>query len=91
LFFDIKNESSFIKKEDIPHIFDRFYKVKGASSYKIRGYGLGLSICKIIIENHNGKIAVQLDKQNKVVTFKVILPLFKAKTNTGKDVNHHQL
>ncbi len=87
LFFEIKNESSFIKKEDIPHIFDRFYKVKGASSYKIKSYGLGLSICKKIIENHNGKITVQLDKQNKVVIFKVTLPLFKAKTNTGKDIN----
>jgi len=91
LFFEIKNENSFIKKEDIPHIFDRFYKVKGASSYKIKGYGLGLSICKKIIENHKGKITVQLDKQNRVVTFKVTLPLFKAKTNTGKGTKHHQL
>ena len=87
LFFEIKNESSFIKKEDIPHIFDRFYKVKGASSCRIKGYGLGLSICKKIIENHKGKITLQLDKQNRVVTFKVTLPLFEAKTNTDKNIN----
>ncbi len=45
-----------IAAEDIPHIFERFYRNKNLS--RIKGSGIGLAVCKRIAELHNGKISV---------------------------------
>ena len=58
-----------ISKEDLPHIFDRFFRGDKARSHD--GYGLGLSIAKQIAENHNAKIKVE-SKLGAGTTFKVI-------------------
>ena len=48
-----------IKSEDIPFIFDKFYRGEKARSTDKGGSGLGLSICKYIVENHGGQIFVE--------------------------------
>lgn len=47
-----------IDKEDLPHIFERFYKGKNASQDSV---GIGLALAKTIIENDNGNINVETD------------------------------
>jgi len=50
-----------ISKEDLPHIFDRFYRVKGKATRHITGSGLGLSLVKEVVEAHQGYIDVRSD------------------------------
>ena len=62
-----------IQKEDIPRIFDRFYRVKSKETRQIIGTGLGLSIVKSIVDAHLGSISVQ-SEPGKGSTFTVLLP-----------------
>ncbi len=52
----IQDEGEGIEKEELKHIFERFYKAKGASE---ESFGIGLSLAKSIIERQNGYISVE--------------------------------
>jgi two-component system phosphate regulon sensor histidine kinase PhoR len=62
-----------IKGEDIPRIFDKFYRVKSSDTRQIVGTGLGLSIVKSIVDAHMGTISVE-STEGKGTTFSVLLP-----------------
>ena len=62
-----------ISWEDIPHIFDRFYRANKAGMTNNTGGGLGLSICQWIAKAHHGTITVESELQ-KGSAFTVILP-----------------
>ena len=62
-----------IKKEDLPRIFDKFYRVKTTETRQIVGTGLGLSIVKSIVDAHLGSISVESEEGNGT-TFTVLLP-----------------
>ncbi len=63
-----------IDAEHLPNLFDRFYRADDARSREAGGVGLGLAICKRIIEAHDGKIEVK-STPGKGACFRVILPL----------------
>ena len=62
-----------IKKADLDHIFDKFYRVKSMETRQIIGTGLGLSIVKSIVDAHFGSINVE-SKEGRGTTFTVLFP-----------------
>jgi signal transduction histidine kinase len=58
VYFTINNTGNGIKEDDIPQLFDRFYKVDESRQNTSQSYGLGLSILKAICDNNNTKITV---------------------------------
>ncbi len=63
-----------ITSEDLPRLFDRFYRGKQPEGMNLTGTGLGLSIVKEIVERHGGTIAVE-STPGAGSLFKVCLPL----------------
>jgi len=56
---EVKNTGVGIPEEDLDKLFDRFYRVDKARSGETKGAGLGLSICKEIVQVHGGKIEIK--------------------------------
>ena len=63
----VEDNGAGIDMEDIPYVFDRFYRAEKSRSMRIPGTGLGLSICKYIIEEHNGTIEIESHKNEGTV------------------------
>jgi heavy metal sensor kinase len=66
-----------IAKENLPHIFDRFYRVRNAQTNLVQGLGLGLSFVAWIVEVHGGKIDVT-STEGAGTRFTVLLPMADA-------------
>ena len=64
-----------IPDEDLPHVFDRFYRVDKMRSREVGGTGLGLSIVKDTIENRGGTITAGHGPEGVGTVFTVTLPL----------------
>jgi signal transduction histidine kinase len=58
VYLEVKDTGVGIPAENLPHIFDRFYRVRNAQTNKIQGLGLGLSFVAWIVDAHGGKIDV---------------------------------
>lgn len=69
----IQDTGGGIPAEDVPHLFEKFYRVDNSSTRTIGGTGLGLFICRKIIELYNGRIWVE-STLNKGSTFYINIP-----------------
>ncbi len=69
----MKDSGSGIPEEDLPFVFERFYKADKARTRGRSGTGLGLAIAKNIIEAHKGHITVQ-SKTGHGTTFSIFIP-----------------
>jgi two-component system sensor histidine kinase ResE len=70
---EVKDSGSGIPEEDLPFVFERFYKADKARTRGRSGTGLGLAIAKNIIDAHRGQISVQ-SKLGQGTTFSFFLP-----------------
>ena len=71
ILIQFKNHGIGISKQDIPHIFERFYRASNAG--EISGTGLGLSIAKAIVQLHQGEIYIE-SELGKSTIFSIFLP-----------------
>ncbi len=75
--FYIKDTGSGIPSEDIPHLFQKFYRVDNSSTRTIGGTGLGLFICRKIVELYKGRIWVESQAGHGTIFF-INLPRLSA-------------
>lgn len=69
----VEDTGSGIPAEDIPHLFNKFYRIDNSATRTVGGTGLGLFICRKILELYNGRIWVE-SVLGKGSTFYVNLP-----------------
>lgn len=74
LLFVVEDNGEGIRSEDLDKIFDKFYKGNSRQFRKYGGSGLGLTICRGIVEEHGGRIWVNSDRKNGA-SFKFTIPL----------------
>ena len=72
----VYNEGEGIPTEDLPHVFDRFYKSDKSRGLDKSGVGLGLYICKTIMDNLGETISVE-SEQGKYCEFMITLSKYK--------------
>jgi signal transduction histidine kinase len=72
--FDVKDFGSGIPEELIENLTQPFYRIKTRNSPRKNGFGLGLTICKKIVEAHGGSLRIKNNK-NEGSTFSIAFPL----------------
>ncbi|MFQ3609934.1 MAG: ATP-binding protein [Fimbriimonadales bacterium] len=72
-----------IPSEDLPRIFERFYRVDKTRSRETGGTGLGLAIVKHIVESHGGQVEVE-SEYRVGSTFRIVLPLYPTQANASE-------
>lgn len=82
--FVISNLGEGINANDLPHIFDRFYRADNARTGNEKtSFGLGLSLAKTIVSLHHGELSAT-SAPHKKTTFTVLLPIFKKSPSKSK-------
>lgn len=87
----VKDTGPGIPSEDLPHLFQKFYRVDNSTTRTVGGTGLGLFICAKIIELYNGRIWAE-SEMNKGSSFYINLPrLSSQKASQMLSVGHSEI
>lgn len=73
LYLKFKDNGIGIPPKNIPHIFDKFYRVSTTKSDEVNGFGLGLFYVKKVVQQHNWKISVE-NNADKGITISLFVP-----------------
>lgn len=73
----VRDEGTGVNSEDLPRLFERYYRVKEADKNHIAGFGIGLYLCAEIVKLHGGKIWAESQPGNGS-TFFFTLPVHKS-------------
>ena len=68
---EIRNTRSHIDEEDLPHLFEAFYRSDSSRNRRSGGSGLGLYLGKIILERHNGRVTLGNEDQDVVAVISI--------------------
>ncbi len=79
LVVEVSDNGFGISGKDQKLVFDKFYRVPTGDVHNIKGYGIGLSYVKEVVEQHKGQIELK-SKTGKGSTFKITLPISQEKT-----------
>lgn len=71
---EVSNTAENILRENLEHLFDRFYRVDKSRNSQTGGYGIGLSIAKAVVTTHKGKITASYS-DNSLFTISINLPI----------------
>ena len=66
----VENNGEAIPKEELPHLFERYYRTDKSHNSDKGGFGLGLSIAKMLVDKHNGTITAA-SSENGITRFTV--------------------
>ncbi len=77
IYVSISDKGIGMTREVQQRIFDTFFRASGGNIHDVKGFGLGLSYVKAIIEKHHGEVLVK-SEPGKGSTFTLILPLLKS-------------
>ena len=80
VFIHVRDNGVGIPPEDIPHLFERFYRVEKSRTADAGGTGLGLAIAKEIVVAHGGEITIRSKVGHGTETI-IVLPIRTALTN----------
>ncbi|MGH7844161.1 MAG: ATP-binding response regulator [Candidatus Binatia bacterium] len=74
-----------IPPESLPKVFEAFYRVESDRRREVKGFGLGLSIVKTLIELHRGQVTIE-SEPGKGTSFHVTLPTSQKATGASKEI-----
>jgi PAS domain S-box-containing protein len=78
LMLTVADTGAGIKREFLPHVFERFRQAESSTNRAYGGLGLGLAIVRHLVELHGGSVAVQSEGEGQGATFSVRLPVAAA-------------